>query len=116
MKVIIAGSRDDTYSVEEIQMAVDKSGFEVTTLISGQATGVDSSAEEWAKSKNIPVLLFPADWKRYGKKAGPIRNAKMAVAADALIALPGGKGTQDMKNKIKAYRKLLFVWSKDEEV
>jgi hypothetical protein len=49
------------------------------------------------------VKVFEADWKKYGKSAGPIRNSEMADYGDALIAFFNGesKGTLDMINKAK---------------
>jgi len=43
-------------------------------------------------------LLYPADWNRHGRAAGPIRNEKMAEVSDALIAFLDGKsrGTRSM--------------------
>ena len=49
--------------------------------------------------------LFPADWKKYGKSAGYVRNSEMAEVAESLIAFWDGKsrGTKNMidiaKNK-----------------
>lgn len=42
--------------------------------------------------------MFPADWNKHGKAAGPILNAEMAEVADALIAFWDGKsrGTANM--------------------
>ena len=46
----------------------------------------------------MPVEGFPAEWDKYGRSAGPIRNGQMAKAAEALIALlaPGSRGTKNM--------------------
>ena len=43
-------------------------------------------------------LLYPADWERHGRAAGPIRNEEMAEVSDALIAFWDGKsrGTKSM--------------------
>ena len=52
--------------------------------------------EQYAKEHGIPLVLFPADWDRYGKRAGYIRNDKMARYASEkdgiLIAFPVGEG------------------------
>ena len=36
------------------------------------------------------MIQYPADWDRYGKAAGPMRNEKMAQNADALILFWNG--------------------------
>lgn len=50
-------------------------------VIEGAAPGADSIAGTWADNCLDPNnhLRFPADWERYGKAAGPIRNKQMLV-------------------------------------
>lgn len=62
-------------------------------LMEGQCPvgGADKHAAEWAVSrKNLGVehLPFPADWKRFGRAAGPIRNRQMITEGkpDLVIA------------------------------
>jgi hypothetical protein len=52
----------------------------------------------------ILVKKFPADWDRYGKSAGPVRNGQMARYAQRLIAFWDGKstGTKNMIDQAKA--------------
>ena len=97
MKVIIAGSRTITDMAILVQ-AISDSGFAITEVVSGGASGVDTLGEQWADENGVGVRLFRADWDRHGKAAGPIRNCQMAGYADALITLWDGKsrGTQDM--------------------
>jgi hypothetical protein len=66
--------------------------------VSGGAEGVDTIAIEWAKANHLPVNVFPADWSKHGKSAGPIRNAEMAKYADALICIRWdySKGSKNM--------------------
>lgn len=80
MRVVVAGSRDltDDRLVEE---AVRLSGFTVTTVISGAARGIDQMGERWAEGQGVPVERFPADWGRYGRSAGYVRNKAMVEAA-----------------------------------
>lgn len=67
-------------------------------LIHGGARGADSLAGEWAKLAFITPEVYKADWKRYGKRAGPIRNAQMLAEGkpDIVVAFPGGTGTAHM--------------------
>ena len=51
--------------------------YEYVTLVSGHAKGADTLAEKYAADKGIPIKVFPADWTKYGKAAGPIRNRAM---------------------------------------
>jgi hypothetical protein len=39
--------------------------------------GADHLADLWARSTGTRVQRFPANWIRYGRAAGPIRNAAM---------------------------------------
>ena len=97
MKTIIAGSR----SIKDrklVERAIKESGFKITRIASGTATGVDKLGEQWAARKGIEVNLFPPKWIKYGKGAGPIRNQEMADWADALILIFDGqsKGSLSM--------------------
>lgn len=116
-KVIIAGSRTfNDYdllhkSCDDILKAVptDKD----IIIVSGTARGADSLGEKYALERGYTIERHSADWEKYGKSAGMIRNAEMAKEADALICFWDGKskGTQNM---IHQARKLLLdvhlVW------
>lgn len=67
-------------------------------IIHGNARGADSLAGQWAALNKITQIAYPANWKRNGKSAGPIRNQLMLdEALPALVlAFPGGTGTADM--------------------
>ena len=67
-----------------------------TTVMHGGATGADAFAYSWAIRRQIPVRTVRAEWKQHGRAAGPLRNRHMARAADAVIAFPGGPGTDSM--------------------
>lgn len=97
MRVIVAGSRFIT-DPAIVAAAIEASGFEITEVVSGCCRGVDRLGEQWAERNGLPVKRFPADWCRYGKRAGPIRNREMADYADALVAVWDGRkgGTSDM--------------------
>lgn len=110
MKTIIAGSRGITL-YEEVLMAVSGCGWGITQVISGGARGVDKLGERWAKENNIPLLVMPANWKKYGSGAGHIRNVDMANEADALIAIWDGlsPGTANMINIAKKKNLKVYV-------
>lgn len=112
MRVIIAGGRDIKRSVGLIYKAVNKSGFDIGEVVSGCANGVDTLGEEFAALQGIPVKQFPADWVRYGKSAGYIRNRQMAEYADALIAVWDGqsRGTANMIKTAEELGLEVFVY------
>lgn len=106
-RVIIAGSRSfKDYAV--LQTACDnllakKKQTHHIVVVSGTAKGADTLGEQYASERGYTVERFPADWQRYGKAAGPVRNRRMADNADALIAFWDGHstGTKDMIMKAK---------------
>lgn len=112
MKIIIAGSRSIT-SPKIIREAIIQSKWqnEITEVVSGGARGVDKLGEMWAIQNNIPIKRFPANWKKYGKKAGSIRNKEMAEYGDRLIAIWNGNstGTIDMVQQMKIAEKPVYL-------
>lgn len=97
MRTIIAGSRHlEDYDL--VVDAIDKASWKPTLVVSGGAKGIDSLAEQWASNNNIQVEKHPANWKQFGRAAGPVRNKEMAKNAEGLIAIWDGKskGTKSM--------------------
>ena len=78
----------------------------------GHAGADRLAARIWAALKR-PAEAHPADWKKHGKAAGPIRNQEMLEAEggiDLVIAFPGGTGTADMVRRAeKAKIEVLVV-------
>lgn len=73
--------------------------FENVMIISGGATGVDSAAIDFAVSHWLQFIEYKADWTRYGKSAGMIRNEQMLDEnpdIEYVLAFPGGTGTANM--------------------
>lgn len=67
-------------------------------IIHGAAKGADERVALWARWRKLPVQVFPANWQRYGRSAGFVRNKQMLEEGkpDLVIAFPGGRGTQMM--------------------
>ncbi len=101
MNVIIAGGRDIEVTEVAIQNVVDfLKEVGATTVMSGGAPGGDKIGEEAAKRLGLPIGTYKAQWKLFGKSAGPIRNEEMAKVGHILGYLPGGTGTTDMVNRM----------------
>lgn len=104
MKLIIAGGRDfNDYGLLCLTVTNFLKEIEdhVIEIVSGGAKGADELGEKYAREilKSSPTIFY-ANWKEYGKTAGPIRNMEMAKYADALVAFWDGKskGTKNMIN------------------
>lgn len=99
MRVLVCGGRDfnDRETVfHTLHELASEHGW--LTIIEGGASGADKLAREWANLCWHGVITKPADWDRYGKGAGPIRNGQMLIGGkpDLVVAFPGGRGTADM--------------------
>jgi hypothetical protein len=99
MKLVIFGSREieDMRTVENAMEACGMAS-KATEIVSGGARGVDRLGERYARQRGLPCKVFPAQWDKYGKSAGPIRNAEMAKYADYGVAVWDGvsRGTAHM--------------------
>jgi YspA, cpYpsA-related SLOG family len=110
MRVLVTGSRDWPYPEvvrRELGLVLSAHRHELFTVVHGACnTGVDYFADKWAKdfltSFGVQCERHPADWDKYGKAAGPIRNQQMAdLGADLCLAFRymGSKGVQDCVNR-----------------
>lgn len=105
MKVIVCGGRDyaDAARVHEVLDGLVHH-LPITEVIQGAARGADALAKAWAVSRGIPCVSVPAQWRKFGKQAGALRNTRMLkeYGAEAVIAFPGGRGTYNMVAQARA--------------
>lgn len=113
-KVAIVGCRDkDGKEWDDFQFLVNKmiDMFENLdyAVISGGARGADKLAKEWCKSYTAGKVYieYPADWNKYGRQAGILRNTEIIRAADEVVAFWDGKstGTRDSIRKAQQLKK-----------
>ena len=96
MRVLVCGGRrfNDALTLGSWLGSIHKNNGPITLLIEGGASGADFMARKFAEWQGIPVQTFDADWSRYGKKAGPLRNRQMIGEGrpDKVIGFEGGTG------------------------
>ena len=73
-KVLITGDR--TWEAKDVILKVLHE-LKPKLVIQGGARGADTLANECAKALKIQVINYIADWAKYGKAAGPLRNRSM---------------------------------------
>jgi hypothetical protein len=76
-RVLICGGvsfSDEELFNKTLDEMIDK---ENTVLVSGHAKGADTLAEKYAEKHGIEIKVFPPEWSKYQKAAGPIRNRQM---------------------------------------
>lgn len=63
----------------------------------GQMTGADRWAHEWAEERGVTLDPHPANWQMWNKAAGPMRNKQMAeLGAHGVITFAGDRSTRSM--------------------
>jgi len=107
LRVLVCGGRDyrNRDFIHNTLVALDAERGPIACVIHGAATGADDEAMIWAQMMGrVKHAPFAAEWERYGKAAGPIRNQRMLDQGkpDLILAFPGGKGTADMIRRAKA--------------
>lgn len=114
-RVIIAGTRTFN-NYELLQSTLDwllkeKKDAHSIVIISGKARGADSLGERYAKENGYLIDDKPAEWDKYGKAAGYIRNEEMAKVAEACVVFWDGKsrGSKHMIDLAKKYNLKLKV-------
>jgi len=114
-RIVIAGSRDYnnyTQAKEFIDSVLNPIQAENKIIIvSGGCRGADLLGERYARENGFEIEKHPADWNKYGLKAGPLRNEEMAKVADYVICFWDGKskGTKNMIETAKKHKKLVKI-------
>lgn len=74
--------------------------YKPSLIVQGAALGGDHMARRWADKNGVEHtgMKFEAEWDKYGRGAGPIRNKRMLDEnpIDLVIAFQGGSGTANM--------------------
>ena len=129
MKILVCGGRtygtkrdeknnrvDDPFEIGLLNKVLS-SIFKVDLLINGNAKGADALSTAWATENKVPTLLYPAEWDKYYKSAGPIRNLRMLKesAPDMVVAFSGGKGTAHVIETARANNVAIWDLSSNDE-
>lgn len=118
MKIAIIGTRTAT-DYERLKNALDAAQIlgGITEIISGGAAGADAMAERYAQENGIKMQVINADWKKYGKAAGPMRNTEIVEAAQEIYALWDGQstGTADTIRKAQKAGKKVHILRYEEQ-
>ena len=105
MRVLVCGSRNwsNRKAVTDFLETLPPD----TLIINGGCRGADTIAKEEALKQGLEVITELADWKKYGRSAGPIRNQLMLDKhhPELVIAfhqnLSESQGTRDMIRRAK---------------
>jgi len=116
MILLIAGSRTfDDYEFLKRKVEESIELEEVSLVISGGAKGADLLVEKFALEHELDFRCYPANWDKYGKRAGFIRNTEMVSLADVVLLFWDGKskGTKSTlqltRNKAKPLKVFRFL-------
>jgi hypothetical protein len=107
LKVLICGDRNWTNDklIKANLLSLQVYWGDRLILIEGECQGADKLGAQVARELGVPeedIRKFPADWAKYGKAAGPIRNQQMLDEGKPDIVLAfhpdigSSKGTLDM--------------------
>ena len=114
-RVVIAGCRDYN-NYDEAKNYIDFCLSNIRkenniVIVSGCASGADVIGERYAKENGFEIEKYPADWKTYGRSAGPKRNKQMAEVSDYVICFWDlkSRGTKSMIDYAKKYNKPIRI-------
>ena len=109
--VVCGGSKFNDYPLLEssLNKIFKEYSDDTIEIVSGHAKGADYLGEKYADEHNFKCTVFEADWKQYGRAAGPIRNSKMLEYAKQenpmVVAFWDGesRGTKDTLTKAQIF-------------
>jgi len=86
-KVVVTGSRDwdNWQDVEEVMRELTNRHGSNVELHHGTARGADRMCAHVARKRGFTIIEHPADWERYGKRAGIVRNGQMLDCEPDLV-------------------------------
>ena len=101
MKVLVCGDRyyeDHEYLFSKLDELHKASP--ISTLIHGGARGADTLAGRWGEERSLEVIEVRADWAKYGRGAGHVRNKAMLDLDPSIVigfhdSIETSKGTKN---------------------
>ena len=116
--IAAGGGRDLAWPHQRVAAELlDRSGGRlVHLLLHGGARGADAAIARAAHQLDWSALVMPAEWRRHGRAAGPIRNRELLELAVAraeahtspgvstsvlVVAFPGGPGTASLVHQAR---------------
>lgn len=114
MNIAIIGSRNFTdYELmsSTILSYLAKNELKKVAIVSGGAKGADTLAEKFAFENHLEITVFKPDWKKFGKRAGFLRNTIIIENADIVFAFWDGisNGTKDSIDKSEKLKKEVII-------
>ncbi|WP_457767493.1 SLOG family protein [Cyanobium sp. ULC082] len=111
--IAAGGGRDLAWPHQRVaaELLARSGGRLVHLLLHGGARGADAAIARAAHQLGWSALVMPAEWRRHGRAAGPIRNRDLLELAVAravthtspgvstsvlVVAFPGGSGTASL--------------------
>ena len=101
-KVIVAGGRDfDNYEFlkEKLDETFESLGdldAHPIEIISGMADGADTLGIKYAKEHKLTRVLYPANWDKYPRMAGILRNLNICLLRQHILLLFPSSATDNM--------------------
>ena len=121
MKIAIVGSRDydqPGWILQLLERLGRNPNTSEITIVSGGARGVDKIAERGALEYGFRVISHPAEWAKYGRRAGFRRNHLIVSDADIVVAFWDGfsRGTMHSIDIAKSQGKVCYVVSNERVI
>lgn len=115
-RIVIGGSRDyrdyDRFCAL-IDECLEKLNIkDEIQILSGHCSGTDALAERYAAQRGFRLEIYPAQWERYGRAAGPKRNEQMVLQSSLVIAFWNGasKGTKHLLDCAARFCKPVYIF------
>ncbi len=114
-RIVVAGCRyykDYIEAEKYIDLCIDNLKKKYTLVfVSGGCSGADFLGEKYDLNNNYFLEIYKAEWSKYGKMAGPLRNKRMAEIGDYFICFWDGKskGTKNLIENVRIKNKPLRI-------
>lgn len=117
MKIGIIGYREFNNYKKFCKLLKDKlkeleiKNENIDLIVSGGCRGTDLLAKRYCEDNNIQIKEYLAKWKKFGLKAGIIRNKKIVNKSNIIIAYLNekSKGTKTTINLAYKLNKKVYI-------
>jgi hypothetical protein len=85
--IVVIGSRDwnNAYLIKTVFDSLSWATSPNTFVLDGGAAGADTLCRSYAGIKGLKTQTIPAEWRKYGKRAGYIRNKTLIDSSPDIV-------------------------------